>query len=116
MSRNTARARPPQPMLALPAGSVVTLAALLATRPALSRPTLAGGSASGTGDDLALACLWWCTLLGILWLAATTLACVAASARGHTRAAHRIARFAPPLARRVLQAALLGTWALVPSA
>ena len=54
-------------------------------------------------------------VIGSLWLAATTLACVAALARGRTRAAHRIARFAPPLARRVLQAALVSSWALVPA-
>jgi hypothetical protein len=102
-------------MVALLIGAAATLAALLAARPALGRPTFAGGSASSTGDDLAVACVWWCAVLGSLWLAATTLACVAALARGRTRAARRIARFAPPLVRRVLQAALITGWGLVPT-
>jgi hypothetical protein len=103
-------------MAALLIGATTILAALLATRPALGRPTFAGGTASWTGDDLAVACLWWAALIGSLWLAATTLACIAALARGRTRAAHCIARFAPPMVRRVLQAALVGGWALVPAA
>ena len=115
MTQSTARVRTTQPMAALLTGAMATLATLLATRPALVRPTFAGGAASWTGDDLAVACLWWAALIGSLWLAATTLACVAALARGRTRAAHRIARFAPPLARRVLEAALVSSWALVPA-
>jgi len=116
MTERTRRLQTAQRMAALPTVAGATLAALLATRPSLGRPTFAGGTASWTGDDLALACLWWAALIGSLWLAATTLACVVALARGRTRAAHRIARFAPPFVRRVLQAALVGGWALGPAA
>src|SRR6476646_9969366 len=86
-------------MTALLIGAAATLAALLATRPAIGRPAFAGGSASWTGDDLAVACLWAGAVLASLWLVATTLACIVALARGRTRAADRIARFAPPLVR-----------------
>jgi hypothetical protein len=116
MTERTSRVRTTQLMVALLAGATATLAALLATRPALGRPTFAGGTASWTGDDLAVAYLWAAASIGSLWLAATTLACVAALTRGRVRAAHRIARFAPPMARRVLQAALVSGWALVPAA
>lgn len=103
-------------MLALLAGAAATVAVLITSRPALDGSTLASGPASRTGDDLAIALLWWGAVIGTAWLAVTTLAFVAALARGRTRTAHRIARFAPPLARRLLQAALVSTWALVPAA
>ena len=96
-------------MSILVAGVALTSGVLIATRPAARAP------GPWRGDDLAIACMWWCAVVGCLWLAATTLACTAALARGHTTAAHRIARFAPPLARRILQTALVGTWALVPA-
>lgn len=111
MARSTGRARTNQPMLALVAGSVLTLAALLA-----SRPQLSGGPTSWPGDQLALACVWWAAVVSSAWLGVTTLACITALARGNTRAAHRLAAWAPPLARRALRAALISTWALVPSA
>jgi nucleoid-associated protein YgaU len=69
-----------------------------------------------TGDDLAIVWMWWGAVFGCLWLAATTVACLGALARGRTDAAERMARLAPPLARRILQAALVSTWALVPAA
>ncbi len=116
MTRTAARTRTTQPMLAVLVGAAATVAVLIASHPALGDSTLAIGPASWTGDDLAIACMWWGAVIGTAWLAVTTLACVAALARGRTRAAHRIARFAPPLARRVLQAALVSTWALVPAA
>jgi hypothetical protein len=103
------RTRIVAPMLLLFAGAALTAGMLVATRPTV------GGAASWTGDDLAIVCMWWGAVVGCLWLAATTFACVAALARGRTDAAHRIARLAPPLARRMLQAALVGTWALVPA-
>jgi hypothetical protein len=103
-------------MLALFAAATATVAVLLAARPAFTGTSLGPGPASWSGDDLAIAVTWWGALLASAWLAITTLACVAALARGRTRTAHRIARFAPPLARRVLQAALVSTWALVPAA
>jgi hypothetical protein len=106
----TTRARTTQPMLMLLAASALTLAALLATR-----PRLPGGPASWSGDDLACAGLWSAAMIASAWLAATTLACGAAVARGRTRTAHRIACCAPPLARRLLQGALVSTWALVPA-
>jgi len=116
MTERTRRLQTAQRMAALPTVAGATLAALLATRPSLGRPKFAGGTASWTGDDLAVACLWWAALIGSLWLAATTLACVVALARGRTRAAHRVARLAPPIVRHVLQAALVSGWALGPAA
>jgi hypothetical protein len=103
-------------MLALFAAATATVAVLLAARPAFTGSGFGPGPASWSGDDLAIAVMWSGAVLGSAWLAITTLACVAALARGRTRTAHRIARFAPPLARRVLQAALVSTWALVPAA
>jgi nucleoid-associated protein YgaU len=104
------RGRTVASMLLLLAGASLVSALLFATRPTV------GGAASWTGDDLAIVGLWCGAVIGSLWLAATTLACVAALARGRTRAAQRMARLAPPIARRILQAALVGTWALVPAA
>lgn len=106
----THRTRTTRPLFALLIGAAATAALLLATRPA---PSHAGASWS---DDLAVALVWWGAVIASIWFAITTLACVAALARGRTRAAHRISRLAPPLARRVLQAALISTWALVPTA
>jgi nucleoid-associated protein YgaU len=60
--------------------------------------------------------MWWGAVVGSAWLAATTLGCIAALARGNRRAAHRVAAWAPPLVRRLLQVALVSTWALVPAA
>jgi nucleoid-associated protein YgaU len=111
MSQRSGRARTIQPLLALLTAATAPVAVLLATRPAL-----APAPASWTGDDLAVALLWWGAVIASVWLAVTTLACVAALARGRTRSAHDIARLAPPIARRVLQAALVSTWALVPTA
>lgn len=111
MTRTAGRARTIQPLLALFTGSAVTLTALLITR-----PRLAGGPASWSTDDLALECLWCAAVICSAWLTSTTVACIGALARGNPRAAHRVARWAPPLARRVLQAALISTWALVPAA
>ena len=116
MIHRAERARTIQPrtiqlVLALFAGTAATVIVLVATR-----PTLAQAPASWSGDDLAVAILWWGAVIASVWLAITTLACVAALARGRTRSAHRVARFAPPLARRVLQTALISTWALVPAA
>src|SRR5437763_16244264 len=88
-------------MFLLLTAASLTSGLLIATRPSL------GGWAAWTGDDLALVCPWWCALLGSLWPAATTLPCVAAAARGPTRAARPSARSAPPLARRALHAALI---------
>jgi hypothetical protein len=109
------RARTMQPLLTLAAGAAATLVLLI-----VHRPTAGGGLAKGTGswtaDDLVAAGLWWGAVVGSAWLAVTTVACVAALARGRTRSAHRIARFAPPIARHVLQAALVSTWALAPAA
>jgi hypothetical protein len=116
MTNRAHRTRTTQPMLALFAAATATVAVLLATRPAFTDSRLGPGPASWSGDDLAIAVTWWGAVLASAWLAITTLACVAALARGRTRTAHRIARFAPPLARRVLQAALVSTWALVPAA
>jgi nucleoid-associated protein YgaU len=92
------------------AGTSLAFGVLVATRPTV------GSAASWTGDELAIVGMWWGAVVGSLWLAATTLGCIAALARGHVDAAQRVARVAPPLARRVLQAALVGTWALVPAA
>jgi hypothetical protein len=103
-------------MLALFVAATATVAILLAARPAFTGSSLGPDPASWSGDDLAIAVMWWGAVLASAWLAITTLVCVAALARGRTRTAHRIARFAPPLARRVLQAALVSTWALVPAA
>jgi nucleoid-associated protein YgaU len=116
MTQSDRRIRTTQPLLVLLAGSGVTLAVLLVFRTALAGPTPVGSPAAWTGDELAVTGVWWAALIGSAWLAATTLACIAALAQGRTRTAHRIARFAPPLARRLLQTALIGTWALVPTA
>src|SRR5437016_1696256 len=116
MTQRTRRTRTTQPMLLLFVAAAATVAVLLAARPAFTGTSLENGVASWSGDDLAVAVMWWGAVLGSAWLAVTTLACVAALARGRTRTAHRIARFAPPVARRVLQAALVSTWALVPAA
>jgi hypothetical protein len=116
MTKRTRRTRTAQPMLALFAAATATVAILVAARPAFTGMSLASGPAAWSGDDLAIAVMWSGAVLGSAWLAITTLACVGALARGRTGTAHRIARFAPPLARRVLQAALVSTWALVPAA
>jgi hypothetical protein len=112
MTTDAGRGRTTQPTLVLLAGAALTFMTLLAGRPQLS-----GGPASWAGDQLALACMWWGAVVSSAWLGATTLACITALARGNTRAAHRVAGWAPPLARRALQrAALMSTWALVPAA
>jgi hypothetical protein len=110
------RARTIQPLLTLAGGASATLVLLVANRPTAGGVGLPKGLGSWTVDDLAAAGLWLGAVVGSAWLAVTTLSCVAAVARGRTRSAHRIARFAPPVARRVLQAALVSTWALVPTA
>ncbi len=111
MNHRTGRARTVQPLVALLGAATATAAALLATHPAL-----APSPASWSGDDLAVTILWWSAVIASIWLAATTLLCVAALARGRTGSAHRIARFAPPIARRALLAALISTSALAPTA
>jgi hypothetical protein len=79
------------------------------------RPQLSGSIISWRGDDLAFATTWLLALIGAAWLTLTTLACLAAMARGEPLLAHRIAGWAPPIARRLLQTALIGGWALVPA-
>jgi hypothetical protein len=104
------RTRMVAPMLSLLVGAALVFCVLVATQPTVGR------AASWTGDDLAIVGMWWGAVIGCLWLAATTLVCIAALARGHADAAQRVARLAPPLARRILQSALVGTWVLVPAA
>jgi hypothetical protein len=116
MTLSDRRIRTTQHLLLLVAGSLATVAVLLVSRTALTRPTPVGNPATWSGDDLAVALMWWAALIASAWLAVTTLACVVAVARGRTRTALRIARFAPPFARRLLQTALIGAWALVPTA
>jgi hypothetical protein len=110
------RVRTTQPLVMLLAGSVTTTVVLVVGRTALTGPSPMARPAAWTADDLAVAGMWWGALIASAWLAVTTLACLAALARGRTRAALRIARFAPPFARRVLQTALIGAWSLVPAA
>ena len=50
------------------------------------------------------------------WLTLTTVVCLAAMTGGRLAFAARVARFAPPITRGFLQAALVSTWAVVPSA
>ncbi len=97
-------------MLTLLAASATTLIFL-----ARGRPHISGSITSWRGDDLAFATTWLLALIGAAWLTLTTLACLAAMARGERALAHRIAGWAPPIARRLLQTALIGGWALVPS-
>ncbi len=69
-----------------------------------------------TGDELAIGVAAIVVIVCAAWLAVTTLACLGALAFGQRDAAIRIAGFAPPIARRVLQAALVGTTVLMPVA
>jgi hypothetical protein len=98
------------PTLTLFVVSTATLAALLS-----ARPHLAGAPTAWQSDDLGIAVTWLAAVIGSAWLALTTLACVVASTRGRHAAATRIAGWAPPLARGILQAALVGTWVVVPT-
>jgi LysM domain len=98
------------PTLTVLVVSAATLGALLSARPHLS-----GAPAAWPGDDLGVAVTWLAAVICSAWLALTTLACVVASSRGRHAAAARIAGWAPPLARGILQAALVGAWVVVPT-
>jgi hypothetical protein len=102
--------RAPASALALLPATAVTVVVLLADRPHLS-----GSITQWRGDDLAFATTWVAAILCALWLGVTTLGCAIALGRGDRVLAQRVARWAPPIARRVLQAALIGSWALVPA-
>jgi hypothetical protein len=102
--------RAPAATLALLAASAATLVILLADRPRYS-----GSITTWPGDDLALATTWLLAITCAAWLAGITLAYIVALARGEHATAHRIAGWAPPIARRVLQTALVGSWALLPT-
>jgi hypothetical protein len=80
------------------------------------RPHRFGPVSTWRGDDLAFGAAWAIAFVCTVWLALTTLACLAALAHGDHRAATRIAGFAPPFARRMLQAALVTSFALAPAA
>ena len=105
------RASPIVSAAAVLAGSVVAVGALLCVRPHLS-----GDPSSWRSDDLAFAATWLVAIACAAWLGLTTLACVAALARGRQGRAARLARFAPPFARRIVQAALVTSFVLAPSA
>jgi hypothetical protein len=96
--------------LTLLAASAATVAVLV-TRP----PRISGAVTSWRGDDLALATAWLVAITCAVWLVATMLASLGALICGQRALAHRIAGWAPPIARRVLHTALIGSWALVPS-
>ena len=85
MTQSISRTRAALPLFVLLIAAASHRACWSRTRPDLGR------AASWTGDDLAIACMWWGAAVGSLWLAATTLACVAALARGRTHVAQRIA-------------------------
>jgi hypothetical protein len=93
---------------------LVATAATLAMLRTL-RPHLVGPPTAWSGDDLAFAVAWLAAVACSAWLLLTTLVCLAALARGRRRVADRVARWAPPIARRILQAALVGTWVVVPT-
>jgi hypothetical protein len=97
--------------LALFTGSALSVAALVATRPHLT-----GAPASWSADDVAVGTAWIVTFTCAVWLAGTTVACLGALARGRPAAATRIAAFAPPIARRMLQGALVTSAVLLPTA
>ena len=102
--------RRPSAALALLPATAAVAAVLLADRPRLS-----GSIAEWPGDDLAFAAAWLVAIVCTTWLAAITLVYAIALIRGDRALAHRAARWAPPIARRVLQTALIGSWALVPT-
>src|SRR5579862_2313727 len=91
--------------------AALTTAALVAFR-----PHLAGPVPSWPGDELAIGTTWLVATAYAAWLTIVTALCLLATARGRHAFADRVARAAPPVARRVLQAALVGTWALLPAA
>src|ERR1700722_15931611 len=95
---------------ALLAASAATLAALLATR-----PHLAGSPVSWAGGELAYATTWLVAVGCAAWLTLVTSACAAAMAGGGSRGAQRIARWAPPVLRRILQAAIVTAGVVVPA-
>ncbi len=97
--------------LTLLVAAASTFVALMAGRPHLAPSALAGN-----GDDLAFATAWMFGVVCALWLTLTTLACLVALLHGRPRIAMRIAGFGPPLARRLLQTALVGTFAVMPAA
>ncbi len=96
--------------LILLATSATTVAVLV-----VDRPRLSGGVGTWGGDELALVTAWLFAVVCAAWLGAVALACLAALSRGRRGVAHRIAGWAPPVARRALQTALIGTWALAPT-
>ena len=108
MSRILSR-RPPAALTLLPV-TAVTACVLLAARPRLS-----GSVTQWRGDDLAFAATWVDAMVCTIWLGVITVVCAMALGRGDRALAHRVAGWAPPIARRVLQAALIGSWALVPT-
>ena len=113
MERSGSRSAPTHtraPTLTLLVVSAATLAALLS-----ARPHLTGAPAAWPGDDLGIAVTWLAAVIGSAWLTVTAGACLVASRRGRHAAAARIARWAPPLARGILQAALVGTWVAGPT-
>jgi nucleoid-associated protein YgaU len=92
------------------AASTATFAALV-----IARPRLAPGPAVQSGDDLALAAVWILAVACAAWLTLTSWACLVALVRGRPGVAARIAGFGPPLARRIVEAALAGTFAVLPA-
>jgi len=88
--------------LTLFTGSSLAAAVLFA-----ARPQLTGGPSSWTTDDVAIGTAWIVAITCAVWLSVTTVACLGALARGRPSTAIRIAAFAPPIARRMLQAALV---------
>lgn len=96
------------------------LACLMATASAIAvlwsvRPDLTVSSATARGDDLAYAVAWILAIAGASWLLLTTLACLVALVRGGPGLAARVARWGPPVGRRLLQGALAGTFVVVPA-
>jgi len=93
------------------AASASTLVALMA-----ARPHVAASAVLTSGDDLAFASAWVAAVGCACWLTVTTFACLVALGGGCPGVATRIARFGPPVARRLLQTALVGTFAVLPAA
>lgn len=108
---SSARRRAIGTTLTLLVGSALSIAALF-----LTRPHLTGSPSSWKSDEVAIGTAWIVAIACASWLALTTVACLGALARGRTTTAIRIAAFAPPILRRVLQAALVTSTVLLPSA
>src|SRR3954468_22845160 len=98
------------------AALLLAIAALAAAALRATQPHLVGAPSEWRSDDLAFAVTWTIAAACTAWLALTIIAVLVALARGEVASASRLAAYAPPIVRRLLQTALVSTIVLAPTA